>query len=583
MLLTHGENIGSLDQFSPLASLGGTGSIGGIGGISSIGGAGQLASLSPIKLDGVLDGVSALSPSLALHTLSAPVSAADPALVMASAPAARTKQPPPNRMVPAFLNKLFTMVSDPATDNYIHWSEDGKSFIVLNQEELARDVLPCFFKHNNFTSFIRQLNMYGFHKAPNIQQGSLIQSVSATTLEFANENFQRDRQDLLCFVIRRKNVQAAEEITKEGGVDMNTVLSEITAIKRHQLTISADLRKMQRENEIIWNESIQLRQRYARQQETIDKVLRFLASVFSTQKKPVVQPTNKRRRLELPTIDNLRSSFDTTSSSITADIAPQLLSTNGDSSSLSLLAQAPVIDESIAPLLSLVDNGSSGQMQFPEARQTQRSLQTKQAQAQSQAATKRLDLQAAQNAQLDKLIDATGNVADDIDLLQDRLYNITSMVGIPEAPDALEAWSVDDLIANSNPMIAGSDEDHATLEALINLQSDPIGSMPEQSASTSGPTTIVNLPPFTSRSIKDANGSHSSLTSLALLPSKNIPSNSSVAAAKQKTADSDPETFTDLEELIELPESHESGGQYFDANGFSVGELSHSSFDDFFA
>ena len=41
------------------------------------------------------------------------------------------------------------------------WSETGDNFVVKNVEQFAHSVLPMYFKHNNFSSFARQLNFYG--------------------------------------------------------------------------------------------------------------------------------------------------------------------------------------------------------------------------------------------------------------------------------------------------------------------------------------------------------------------------------------------------------------------------------------
>jgi hypothetical protein len=41
----------------------------------------------------------------------------------------------------------------------ITWADDNCSFWVSNIEQFARDILPIYYKHNNYASFVRQLNM----------------------------------------------------------------------------------------------------------------------------------------------------------------------------------------------------------------------------------------------------------------------------------------------------------------------------------------------------------------------------------------------------------------------------------------
>lgn len=63
---------------------------------------------------------------------------------------------------PPFLNKTFQMVDDPETDLIVSWSEARQSFIVWDCHEFSKTLLPKYFKHSNFSSFIRQLNTYVF-------------------------------------------------------------------------------------------------------------------------------------------------------------------------------------------------------------------------------------------------------------------------------------------------------------------------------------------------------------------------------------------------------------------------------------
>lgn len=62
--------------------------------------------------------------------------------------------------IPPFLSKTYDLVDDSSLDTVISWSSEGKSFIVWDPVEFSRLILPRNFKHNNFSSFVRQLNTY---------------------------------------------------------------------------------------------------------------------------------------------------------------------------------------------------------------------------------------------------------------------------------------------------------------------------------------------------------------------------------------------------------------------------------------
>ncbi|XVF75773.1 hypothetical protein PTKIN_Ptkin13bG0214000 [Pterospermum kingtungense] len=93
---------------------------------------------------------------------------------------------------PPFLLKTYTLVEDPATDDVISWNADGTGFVVWQTAEFARDLLPKLFKHSNFSSFVRQLNTYGFRK------------VATSRWEFCNDLFRKGQRELLHNIRRRK-------------------------------------------------------------------------------------------------------------------------------------------------------------------------------------------------------------------------------------------------------------------------------------------------------------------------------------------------------------------------------------------
>lgn len=176
---------------------------------------------------------------------------------------------------------------------------------VTDQERFSKEILGRWFKHQNFGSFVRQLNLYGFRKVPHLQQGALHSDTSQEPLCFENNNFHRGQPDLLHLISRKKQANpgredgAGEKTTSKdtntngnaatsprlltssnGALDVNNLLTGIAAIKRHQSQISNELNELKRNNQALWQEAIAARERYQRQQDTVERILKFLGSVF---------------------------------------------------------------------------------------------------------------------------------------------------------------------------------------------------------------------------------------------------------------------------------------------------------------
>ncbi|KAL6244335.1 Flocculation suppression protein [Rhinocladiella similis] len=89
-------------------------------------------------------------------------------LTMSSAPAGAVgASQGPKVVQTAFIHKLYSMLEDKSIQHLISWSNTNESFVMSPSTEFSK-VLAQYFKHTNISSFVRQLNMYGFHKVSDV-------------------------------------------------------------------------------------------------------------------------------------------------------------------------------------------------------------------------------------------------------------------------------------------------------------------------------------------------------------------------------------------------------------------------------
>ena len=98
----------------------------------------------------------------------------------------------------AFPRRLYAIVNNPENHTIINWNDKGDHFVIYNPNEFAEKILTRReFNSANYASFVRQLNMYDFHKVKN-----RFKEKSDT---FYHKYFLKDRSSLLKNVRRKIN------------------------------------------------------------------------------------------------------------------------------------------------------------------------------------------------------------------------------------------------------------------------------------------------------------------------------------------------------------------------------------------
>lgn len=215
-------------------------------------------------------------------------------------------------MVPRFLNNGHN-------SDLIRWSENGDSFLVLDEEEFAKKLIPEMFKHNNYASFVRQLNMYGFHKRVGLSDNSMRASEkkNKSPSEYSHPYFRRGL-DVLQWLIQKPNKGTKR---KQGGrrdvpevieadsddelvddqyavsgppgrpsgraeagplarTDLGRLQQQVAELQQNHQKVLSMIHAMRAEQQDIKANTSQLEAAYVRHDHSISAMMQFLASLF---------------------------------------------------------------------------------------------------------------------------------------------------------------------------------------------------------------------------------------------------------------------------------------------------------------
>ncbi|KAA3457304.1 heat stress transcription factor A-1e-like [Gossypium australe] len=203
--------------------------------------------------------------------------------------------------VPPFLSKTYDVVDDPSTNSVISWSSANNSFVVWKVPEFSKDLLPKYFKHNNFSSFVRQLNTYvgislilcflffffsillllllGFRK------------VDPDRWEFANEGFLRGQKHLLKTISRRKpanvhgNQQPQVHSSAVGAcIEVGTfgLEEEVERLKRDKNVLMQELVRLRQQQQATDNQLQAVGQRVQVMEQRQQQMMSFLAKAMQS-------------------------------------------------------------------------------------------------------------------------------------------------------------------------------------------------------------------------------------------------------------------------------------------------------------
>ncbi|RBQ67966.1 hypothetical protein VDGD_02250 [Verticillium dahliae] len=172
------------------------------------------------------------------------------------------------------------MLEDPAYANIVRWGNEGDTFVILETDKFTNDILPKHFKHSNFSSFVRQLNKYDFHKLRRNDENNE-SPYGKQAWEFKHAAFRADRKDNLDNIRRKAPAQRKAQPTEDSfttNQSINLLQETLFAQQQQVQALQEQFVELSRANKTLVHEVHSLQKTIDVQRQSTHELLNFLSS-----------------------------------------------------------------------------------------------------------------------------------------------------------------------------------------------------------------------------------------------------------------------------------------------------------------
>jgi heat shock transcription factor 1 len=274
--------------------------------------------------------------------------------------------------IPAFLLKTYEILENPAYSEIISWNKEGNAFIVKKINDFSEKILPKYFKHNNFASFVRQLNMYDFHKSRHENNEN----------EFRHKMFKRGQKHLLADIKRKTSeghqyhqmhqiVPHKDMEIEKFKKDYNYFIQETLGMKNRQQELENFTKaifnqnnRLIQENKLLWTELIKNKEKSERK---IEKLMLFIFSMLHANPKALGAFNAKKHLTNFPELSKIAGDPNAPDSKI--DLAAAFQNSGIDQNVVSLLPDpkqfsGPEGENLMKKLQKMIHSGNNGEPEY---------------------------------------------------------------------------------------------------------------------------------------------------------------------------------------------------------------------------